>query len=97
MQKISLIAQSVLELSHREKVHDDNDNDADTHPGNPGWIIVRDGMYSVADKKARNKERKNQGTLNQYFSYFPPSQFKSSNRTLMNGSLTGLLKITVEY
>ena len=56
MQKISLIAQSVLELSHREKVHDndndDNDNDdADTHSGNPGWIIVRDGMYSVADKK----------------------------------------------
>ena len=56
MQKISLIAQSVLELSHREKVHDndnnnnndDDDNDADTHPG---WIIVRDGMYSVADKK----------------------------------------------
>jgi len=41
MQKINLIAQSVLELSHREKVHDndndDNDNDdADTHSGNPG-------------------------------------------------------------
>ena len=45
MQKISLIAQSVLELSHREKVHnddddndddDDNNDDADTHPGNPG-------------------------------------------------------------
>ena len=48
MQKISLIAQSVLELSHREKVHDDDDDDNDTHPG---WIIVRDGMYSVADKK----------------------------------------------
>ena len=37
MQKISLIAQSVLKLSHREKVHDDdddddNDNDADTNP-----------------------------------------------------------------
>ena len=49
MQKISLIAQSVLKLSHREKVHDDNDNDdADT---NPTWIIVRDGIYSVADKK----------------------------------------------
>ena len=52
MQKISLIAQSVLELSHREKVHDDNNNndnddDADT---NPPWIIVRDGIYSVADK-----------------------------------------------
>ena len=25
----------------------DNDNDDDTHPG---WIIVRVGMYSVADK-----------------------------------------------
>jgi len=37
MQKISLIAQSVLELSHREKVHDDDndddDDDADSHPG----------------------------------------------------------------
>ena len=52
MQKINLIAQSVLELSHREKVHNDNDdnnddNDDDTHQG---WIIVRDGKYSVADK-----------------------------------------------
>ena len=55
MQKINLIAKSVLELSHREKVHhdnddnddDDNDNDDDTHQG---WIIVRDGKYSVADK-----------------------------------------------
>ena len=28
--------------------NDDNDNDDDTHPG---WIIVRDGKYSVADKK----------------------------------------------
>ena len=27
MQKINLIAQSVLELSHREKVHDDDDDD----------------------------------------------------------------------
>ena len=40
MQKINLIAQSVLELSHREKVHDDDDDDDDddnddndTHPG----------------------------------------------------------------
>ena len=39
MQKISLIAQSVLELSHRENADDnDNDNDDDnddddTHPG----------------------------------------------------------------
>ena len=62
MQKISLIAQSVSELFHREKVHDDNDNDA-----NPPWIIVRDGIYSVADKKKtfrdivdteRNKDNK---------------------------------------
>ena len=44
MQKINLIAQGVLELSHRENA----DNDDDTHQG---WIIVRDGMYSVADKK----------------------------------------------
>ncbi len=48
MQKINLIAQSVLKLSHCEKVHDDDDDDDDTHPG---WIIVRVGMYSVADKK----------------------------------------------
>ena len=53
MQKINLIAQSVLELSHRENADDndnddDNDDDDDTHPG---WIIVRDGKYSVADKK----------------------------------------------
>ena len=54
MQKINLIAQSVLELSHREKSDDDDDDDDDedddeddTHQG---WIIVRDGMYSVADK-----------------------------------------------
>ena len=47
MQKINLIAQGVLELSHRENADNDNDNDNDTHPG---WIIVRDGMYSVADK-----------------------------------------------
>ena len=40
MQKINLIAQSVLELSHREKVHNDNNNDDndddddnDSHPG----------------------------------------------------------------
>ena len=57
MQKINLIAQSVLELSHRENADDndnddnDNDDDDDTHPG---WIIVRDGKYSVADKKHRS-------------------------------------------
>ena len=53
MQKINLIAQGVLELSHRENADndyddDDYDYDDDTHQG---WIIVRDGMYSVADKK----------------------------------------------
>ena len=49
MQKINLIAQGVLKLSHRENLHNDEDNDDnDTHQG---WIIVRDGMYSVADKK----------------------------------------------
>ena len=56
MQKINLIAQSVLELSHREKSDDDEDDDEDedededdTHQG---WIIVRDGMYSVADNNS---------------------------------------------
>ena len=52
MQKINLIAQSVLELSHCEKSDDDEDEDDDTHQG---WIIVRDGMYSVADKKIQFK------------------------------------------
>ena len=55
MQKINLIAQSVLELSHCEKSDDDDndeddDNKDDTHQG---WIIVRRGMYSVADKKGK--------------------------------------------
>ena len=54
MQKINLIAQSVLKLSHRENADDDDnnddDNDDDTHPG---WIIVRVGMYSVADKNSQ--------------------------------------------
>ena len=52
MQKINLIAQSVLELSHRENADDDNDddNDNDDDDTHPGWIIVRDGKYSVADK-----------------------------------------------
>ena len=50
MQKINLIAQSVLELSHREN-SDEDDDDNDTHQG---WIIVRDGMYSVADKNQVN-------------------------------------------
>ena len=50
MQKINLIAQGVLELSHRENLHD-NDNDDDDDDSHSGWIIVRDGMYSVADKK----------------------------------------------
>ena len=48
MQKINLIAQGVLELSHRENADDNDDNYDDTHKG---WIIVRDGMYPVADKK----------------------------------------------
>ena len=49
MQKINLIAQSVLKLSHRENADDnDDDNDDDTHAG---WIIVRVGRYSVADNK----------------------------------------------
>ena len=61
MQKINSIAQSVLELSHCENADDDNDNnddddnDDDTHPG---WIIVRVGRYSVADKKRQVKKKK---------------------------------------
>ena len=53
MQKINLIAQGVLELSHRENADDNNDddNDNDDDDTHQGWIIVRDGMYSVADKK----------------------------------------------
>ena len=53
MQKINLIAQSVLELSHRENADDDNndnDDDNDDDDTHPGWIIVRVGRYSVADK-----------------------------------------------
>ena len=53
MQKINLIAQSVLKLSHRENADDndnDNDDDNDDDDTHPGWIIVRVGMYSVADK-----------------------------------------------
>ena len=56
MQKINLMAQSILKLSHREILHDDYDdyddydNDDNTHQG---WIIVRDGKYSVADKKSK--------------------------------------------
>ena len=51
MQKINLIAQGVLKLSHRENLHDNEDDEDDTHPGR---IIVRDGMYSVADKKEKS-------------------------------------------
>ena len=49
MQKINLIAQSVLKLSHRENADNDNDDDNDDNDTHPGWIIVRDGKYSVAD------------------------------------------------
>ena len=49
MQKINLIAQGVLELSHRENA-DNDDYDYDDDDTHQGWIIVRDGMYSVADK-----------------------------------------------
>ena len=59
MQKINSIAQSVLELSHRENADDNDDNDNDDNDDDdthPGWIIVRVGMYSVADKN-RSKGR----------------------------------------
>ena len=54
MQKISLIAQSVLKLSHCENADDNDDNDDDNNDDDnphPGGIIVRVGRYSVADKK----------------------------------------------
>ena len=57
MQNFSLIAQSVLKLSHCEIGYDDNDDDNDNNDDNdthPGWIIVRDGKYSVADKNKAN-------------------------------------------
>ena len=61
MQKINLIAQSVLKLSHRENADDndnDNDDDNDDDDTHPGWIIVRVGRYSVADKKERMEKVK---------------------------------------
>ena len=52
MQNFNLIAQSVLKLSHCEKVHNnDNDNDDDDNDDDdthPGWIIVRDGKKFCA-------------------------------------------------
>ena len=63
MQKINLIAQSVLELSHCENGYDNNnDDDDDTHPG---WIIVRDGKYSVADKNDDNYGPRRNGVVYQ--------------------------------
>ena len=56
MQKINLIAQSGLSSNPIvKKVHDDDDddNDNDDDDTHPGWIIVRVGMYSVADKNTR--------------------------------------------
>ena len=50
MQKINLIAQGVLELSHRENADNDDDYDYDDDDTHQGWIIVRNGIYSVADK-----------------------------------------------
>ena len=50
MQKINLIAQSVLELSHCENADDNdddddnNDDDDDTHPG---WISTFYKKYKV--------------------------------------------------
>ena len=67
MQNFNLIAQSVLKLSHCEIDHNDkdnnNDDDADTHQG---WIIVRDGKYSVADK---NSEDASIGCRSHLFAY----------------------------
>ena len=39
-----------------KKVHDDDNNDDNDYDDtNPGWIIVRVGMYSVADKNVKEK------------------------------------------
>ena len=56
MQKINLIAQGVLELSHREKSgrQQRQRQRRRRRRHHQGWIIVRDGMYSVADKKNRS-------------------------------------------
>ncbi len=53
MGDFNLTAQSVLELSHCEIGHDNNndntdDDDNDTHPG---WIMVCNEKYSATDKK----------------------------------------------
>ena len=56
MQNFSLIAQSVLKLSHCEIRHDDNDDndDDDTHPPR---IIVRVGMvFRRGQKRVKKKE-----------------------------------------
>ena len=55
MQDFNLIAQSVRVIPLQKRTNDDdNDDDDDTHPG---WIIVRDGKYSVADKNAKEKTK----------------------------------------
>ena len=40
MQKINLIAQSVLKLSHCEKVHDDNDDNDDNDDDDDSGSII---------------------------------------------------------
>ena len=83
MQKINLKAQSVLELSNRENADDDNDNDDndnddddDTHPG---WIIVRDGKYSV--KKYTKEIEKVRGLkINMKRENFPRGKSFSSRK-----------------
>ena len=50
MQKINLIAQKRSSYPIVKKSDDDEDEDDDDNDTHQGWIIVRDGMYSVADK-----------------------------------------------
>ena len=41
----------VEEVDDNDNDDDNDDNDNDDDDTHQGWIIVRDGMYSVADKK----------------------------------------------
>ena len=67
---LNQIGWKLSKLAHRE--NGDNDDNADTHPA---WIIVRVGMYSVADKN--NIE----WVWNAYnhFSTYQPDQPKPTN------------------
>ena len=54
MQKFNLIAQSVLELSHREKVHDDDDDDNNDDDDKTTLPILRDDSSSLRYSSSKN-------------------------------------------